>query len=240
MAHDDLFGAKAEAPMGSAVPKVSSQAPLAARMRPRNLDEYVGQKHILGPGQLLRRAIEADRIQSLIFYGPPGTGKTSLAQIIARQTESKFERLSGVESNVADMRRVLGGASNRLENTGKSTILFIDEIHRFNKAQQDVLLPDVESGVIRLIGATTHNPFFFVNSPLVSRSQIFELRPLEESDLLELLKRALADAERGLGHMKINAHEDALRHIAKISDGDARKALNSIEIAALTTPGASD
>src|SRR2546430_9076090 len=139
-------------------------------MRPRNLEEFVGQSHILGPGQLLRRAIEADRIQSLIFYGPPGTGKTSLAQIIARQTRSKFERLSGVESNVADMRRVLSGAANRLENPGKSTILFIDEIHRFNKSQQDVLLPDVESGVIWVGGATTRNPVVSVNSPLVSRS----------------------------------------------------------------------
>src|SRR5881394_2988939 len=209
--------------------------PLAARMRPRNLDEYAGQSHILAPGQLLRRAIEADRIQSLIFYGPPGTGKTSLAQIIARQTRSKFERLSGVESNVADMRRVLSGAANRLENTGHSTILFIDEIHRFNKAQQDVLLPDVEAGVVRLIGATTHNPFFFVNSPLVSRSQIFELRSLSEDDLFSLVQCALADPERGLGYMKIAADESALRHLAKLSDGDARKALNSLEIAALTT-----
>jgi putative ATPase len=208
-------------------------------MRPRNLAEYAGQTHILGPGQLLRRAIEADRIQSLIFYGPPGTGKTSLAQIIARQTRSKFERLSGVESNVADMRRVLAAASNRLQNTGQPTILFIDEIHRFNKAQQDVLLPDVESGVVRLIGATTHNPFFFVNSPLVSRSQIFELRPLSEEELYQLLQQALADTERGLGYMKIRADEAALRHLAKLSDGDARKALNSLEIASLTTsPGA--
>src|SRR5437867_3818563 len=141
----------------------SAHQPLAARLRPRHLDEFIGQKHILAPGQLLRRAIEADRIQSLIFYGPPGTGKTSLAQIIARQTKSKFERLSGVESNVADMRRVLTSAAHRLANTGRPTILFIDEIHRFNKAQQDVLLPDVEAGVVRLIGATTHNPFFFVN-----------------------------------------------------------------------------
>ena len=240
MARDDLFSQVVEAPAGTpaSAPDTFSSRPLAARMRPRNLNEYAGQSHILGKGQLLRRAIEADRIQSLIFYGPPGTGKTSLAQIIAKQTRSKFERLSGVESNVADMRRVLSGASNRLENTGASTILFIDEIHRFNKAQQDVLLPDVESGVIKLIGATTHNPFFFVNSPLVSRSQIFELRPLTEEDLLLLIRRALADSERGLGHLKIVADEDALRHLAKIADGDARKVLNSLEIAALTTePG---
>ena len=204
-------------------------------MRPRNLDEFIGQSHILAPGKLLRRAIEADRIQSLIFFGPPGTGKTSLAQIIAQRTASKFERLSGVESNVSDMRRVLGAAANRLENRGQATILFIDEIHRFNKAQQDVLLPDVESGVVRLIGATTHNPFFFVNSPLVSRSQIFELQPLGEEDLLGLLRRALADAQRGLGFMRVEVDEAALRHLAKVSDGDGRKALNSLEIAALTT-----
>jgi len=236
MARDDLFQRPAEAkPTVAPAPDPSRNQPLAARMRPRNLDEFAGQTHILAPGQLLRRAIEADRIQSLIFYGPPGTGKTSLAQIIALQTRSKFERLSGVESNVADMRRVLASAANRLENTGQPTILFIDEIHRFNKAQQDVLLPDVESGVVRLIGATTHNPFFFVNSPLVSRSQIFELRPLTEDELFSLLQRALADAERGLGFMKIQADENALRHLAKIADGDARKALNALEIAALTT-----
>jgi putative ATPase len=237
---NDLFATATEAGSQSDPAKEErksfAQQPLAARMRPRNLDDFAGQKHILAPGQLLRRAIEADRIQSLIFYGPPGTGKTSLAQIIARKTRSKFERLSGVESNVADMRRVLAAAGNRLENTGQSTILFIDEIHRFNKAQQDILLPDVESGVVRLIGATTHNPFFFVNSPLVSRSQIFELQPLTEEDLLELLRRALAEPERGLGHLKIKADDDALRHLAKVADGDARKALNSLEIAALTTP----
>ena len=204
-------------------------------MRPRDLSEFVGQEHILGPGQLLRRAIEADRIQSLIFYGPPGTGKTSLAQIIAGQTRNKFERLSGVESNVADMRRVLASAANRLENTGQATILFVDEIHRFNKAQQDVLLPDVEAGVVRLIGATTHNPFFFVNSPLVSRSQIFELRPLGEEALYALLSRALADPERGLGYLKVQAEEPALRHLARLADGDARKTLNALEIAVLTT-----
>ena len=243
MSQEDLFAKQPESvpesePARDNAPSqpVHSPAPLAARMRPRSLDEYVGQQHILGPGQLLRRAIEADRIQSLIFYGPPGTGKTSLAQIIAGQTRNRFERLSGVESNVADMRRVLASATNRLENTGQPTILFIDEIHRFNKAQQDVLLPDVEAGVVRLIGATTHNPFFFVNSPLVSRSQIFELRPLADSDLLALFKRTLADSERGLGHLKINADPGALAHLARMADGDARKALNALEIAVLTTP----
>jgi putative ATPase len=236
MARDDLFSqSSAELVESPASAETLRNQPLAARMRPRDLSEFVGQNHILGPGQLLRRAIEADRIQSLIFYGPPGTGKTSLAQIIARQTRNKFERLSGVESNVNDMRRVLAAAANRQENTGQSTILFIDEIHRFNKSQQDVLLPDVEAGVVRLIGATTHNPFFFVNSPLVSRSQIFELRPLDEEDLYGLLRRALSDAERGLGYLKINADEPAIRHLARISDGDARKALNALEIAALTT-----
>src|SRR6204780_876312 len=240
MARDDLFSQATPSPAEAAAPAPDTfrNQPLAARMRPRNLDEYAGQSHILAQGQLLRRAIEADRIQSVIFYGPPGTGKTSLAQIIARQTRSKFDRLSGVESNVADMRRVLAAAANRLENTGQSTILFIDEIHRFNKSQQDVLLPDVESGVVKLIGATTHNPFFFVNSPLVSRSQIFELRPLSEEELFSLLQRALKDEERGLGYMRILADENALHHLAKISDGDARKALNALEIAALTTaPG---
>jgi putative ATPase len=241
MASDDLFSQiPAEDPEVAPAPQAQNNPPLAARMRPRNLSEFVGQNHVLAPGQLLRRAIEADRIQSLIFYGPPGTGKTSLAQIIARQTRSKYERLSGVESNVADMRRVLSAAANRLENTGQSTILFIDEIHRFNKSQQDVLLPDVEAGVIRLIGATTHNPFFFVNSPLVSRSQIFELRPLSEEDLYELLQRALKDADRGLGFLKLVVEEPALRHLAKLSDGDARKALNALEIAVLTTNPAGD
>ncbi|MBU6409914.1 MAG: replication-associated recombination protein A [Verrucomicrobia bacterium] len=243
MPRDDLFGGEAagaqhrETP--AAPPKASHQ-PLASRMRPRALDEFAGQSHILGTGQLLRRAIESDRIQSLIFFGPPGTGKTSLAQIIARRTAAKFERLSGVESNVADMRRVLAAAANRLQNTGQATILFIDEIHRFNKAQQDVLLPDVEGGTVKLIGATTHNPFFFVNSPLVSRSQIFELRPLAVEDLLRLLRNALADAARGLGAMKIQADEEALIHLATVSDGDARKALNALEIAALTTTPEAD
>jgi putative ATPase len=242
---DDLFTAARDsgpAPAREDAPaeRAFRQAPLAARMRPRNLAEYVGQSHILAPGQLLRRAIEADRIQSLIFYGPPGTGKTSLAQIIALQTRNRFERLSGVESNVADMRRVLTAAANRLQNTGQPTLLFVDEIHRFNKSQQDVLLPDVESGVIRLVGATTHNPFFFVNSPLVSRSQIFELRPLTEPEILDLFSRAMADSERGLGHLPMQADPEALAHMARMSDGDARKALNALEVAALTTPPGAD
>ena len=211
-------------------------APLATRMRPRTLNEYVGQRHILGPGKLLRRAIEADRISSIILYGPPGVGKTSLAQVIAASTCSRFERLSGVEGNVADIRRVVAQAANRLQNTAQKTILFIDEIHRFNKAQQDVLLPDVESGLLRLIGATTHNPFFYVNSPLVSRSQIFQLEPLSIGDLVALISEALGDKERGLGDLRVLLDDEAAKHLAKVSDGDARKCLNALEIAARTTP----
>lgn len=212
------------------------EAPLATRMRPRTLDEFVGQRHILGPGKLLRRAIEADRVASIILYGPPGVGKTSLAQVIAATTQSRFERLSGVEGNVADIRRVVAQALNRLQNGGQKTILFIDEIHRFNKAQQDVLLPDVESGLLRLVGATTHNPFFYVNSPLVSRSQIFQLEPLSFDDLLELIGRAVADKERGLGNLQLSLDKEAAKHLATVSDGDARKCLNALEIATRTTP----
>jgi putative ATPase len=214
---------------------VRADAPLAQRMRPRTLDEYAGQEHILAPGKLLRRAIEADRISSIILFGPPGTGKTTLAEIIARATESRFERLSGVESNVADLRRVIATAANRAAS-GVKTILFIDEIHRWNKAQQDVLLPDVERGTVRLIGATTHNPFFYINSPLVSRSQVFQLEPLAPASLVALQKRALADEERGFGAMKIEITDEALEHLAITADGDARRCLNALEIAVVTTP----
>ena len=218
---------------------VPSDAPLATRMRPRTLDEYCGQQHLLAAGKLLRRAIEADRISSLILFGPPGTGKTTLAQVIAGATASHFERLSGVESNVGDIRRVVAAAAARRSRGGR-TILFVDEIHRFNKAQQDVLLPEVENGVVRLIGATTQNPFFSINSALISRSQIFELRPLAESDLLVLIERALVDVERGLGRMGVQIDPDAAAFLARLSDGDARKCLNALEIAALTTTPTGD
>jgi putative ATPase len=227
----DLFSSDT-APAGE---PIRADAPLAQRMRPRTLDEYAGQEHILAPGKLLRRAIEADRISSIILFGPPGTGKTTLAEIIARATESRFERLSGVESNVADLRRVIATAANRAAS-GIKTILFIDEIHRWNKAQQDVLLPDVERGTIRLIGATTHNPFFYINSPLVSRSQVFQLEPLAPPSLLALQKRALADEERGFGKMRIEVTDEALEHLAITADGDARRCLNALEIAVVTTP----
>src|SRR5437588_1493056 len=214
----------------------ADSAPLATRMRPRSLDELVGQEHILGPGKLLRRAIEADRLPSVIFSGPPGTGKTTLARIIAEVTNAKFIRISGVESNVAEMRRVIAAAVNRLRTSGRKTILFVDEIHHFNKAQQDILLPDVEAGTLRLIGATTYNPFFYVNSALVSRSQIFRLEPLSVGQLEVLIDRALADKERGLGNYNVKMDKNARRLLAKLSDGDARKCLNALEIGVLTTP----
>jgi len=217
------------------VEAADSAAPLATRMRPRSLEELVGQEHILGPGKLLRRAIEADRLPSVIFSGPPGSGKTTLAQIIAEMTHAKFIRISGVESNVAEMRRVIAAATNRLRTSGQKTILFIDEIHHFNKAQQDILLPDVETGNLRLIGATTYNPFFYVNSALVSRSQVFRLEPLSVHQLEQLIDRALTDRERGLGNYNVTMDKEARRHLAKLSDGDARKCLNALEIGVLTT-----
>jgi putative ATPase len=205
-------------------------------MRPHSLSEIAGQKHILAEGKLLRRAIEADRFTSLIFYGPPGTGKTTLASVIARSTGSRFESLNGVESNVAEIRAKIEAARTYQTLRDQSTVLFIDEIHRFNKAQQDSLLPHLERGTVRFIGATTHNPYFYVNSPLVSRSQVFQLEPVETEHLVPLLERALTDEERGFGNMQIEAHSDALRHLAEKADGDARKALTALELAVLTTP----
>ncbi|WP_346187104.1 replication-associated recombination protein A [Rubritalea halochordaticola] len=223
----------------SSEPSLSGQ-PLASRMRPRTLEEVAGQKHILAEGKLLRRAIEADRFSSLIFYGPPGTGKTTLATVIAQSTNSRFEMLNGVESNVAEIRDKIAQARTWQNLRNQTTILFIDEIHRFNKAQQDVLLPHIERGVVRFIGATTHNPFFYVNSPLTSRSQIFQLEPVEVEDMVAVLQRALTDEERGLGTLHIQADAAALRHLAEKSDGDVRKALTALELASLTTPADDD
>lgn len=209
--------------------------PLAYRMCPRTIEEYVGQEHLLGEGKLLRRAIEADRITSLILYGPPGTGKTALARVIAAKTKAHFEWLNAATAGLDDLRKVIQ-ASRVRKDKGVPTILFLDEIHRFNKLQQDALLPDVEEGNIVLIAATVENPFFYVNSALLSRSQIFELKPLSEDALLAILHTTLKDKERGLGNMNIATDEQALIHIVKMSDGDARKALSALEIAVLTTP----
>ena len=227
----DLFNDQSESPK----PKAGAgTAPLAARMRPQSLGEIAGQDHILGADKLLRRAIEADRISSIILYGPPGCGKTTLAEVIAKTTNRRFERTSGVLANVAILRKLLEAASHWKKMQGKETILFIDEIHRFNKAQQDVLLPYVESGDMVLIGATTHNPFFFINTPLNSRSQIFQLNPLDEASVITVLKRAL-NAPTGLNGL-VSASDDGLAHLAAVCEGDARRALNALEIAALTTP----
>ncbi|MBN2097910.1 MAG: replication-associated recombination protein A [Candidatus Omnitrophica bacterium] len=231
MAKTDLFEKKLKA-------KDTQLIPLAVRMRPRNLDEFVGQRHILGPGKLLTRAILADRISSLILYGPPGTGKTALAYVISNVTKSHFERINAVTSNVEQMRQVISQARNRKKTLGQKTILFVDEIHRFNKAQQDVLMPDVEEANIVLIGATVHNPFFSIVAALLSRSIVFALNPLSREEILLILQNALTDQERGLGRLKINIPDAALGHLASLSEGDARRALNALELAALTTrPG---
>jgi putative ATPase len=215
---------------------VFREAPLSFRMRPQTLDEYVGQTHILGGGKLLSRAIEADRLCSIILYGPPGAGKTTLAWCISHKTRAAYERINAVSSNVEEIRKILASAKNRRANTGKRTILFIDEIHRFNKAQQDVLMPDVEEGQITLIGATVFNPFFSIVGPLLSRSLIFELKPHSKDEILTVLHRALADTERGLGQLKVKADSEALSFIAEVCEGDARRALNALEVVCLTTP----
>jgi putative ATPase len=222
----DLFASQRQA----ALARVQ---PLAVRMRPRTLDEFVGQQHFLGPGKLLRRLLDSDRLASAIFYGPPGTGKTTLAQIIALQTKAAFEAVNAAAIGVKEVRDILARARDRLQDNQR-TVLFLDEIHRFNRAQQDVLLGDVEDGIVILIGATTENPFFSVNSPLVSRSQIFQFEALSENDLTELMRRALVDEDRGMGKYKSTIADDALAFLATTSDGDARRALTAIEVAVLS------
>ena len=211
--------------------------PLAARMRPRSLAEFAGQKHFLGDGKLLRRILEADRLSSVIFYGPPGCGKTSLAELIATQTKSVFARLNAASAGVKEVRALLEAARDRLAADGTRTLLFVDELHHFNRTQQDVLLPDVESGVVRLIGATTENPFFSLVSPLVSRSQVFEFQALSTDEVLAVLKRALTDRQRGLGSLGVSATDEALSFLAEVSDGDVRRALTALEIGAHSVQG---
>jgi putative ATPase len=224
---ETLFGESVKA-------ETAAAAPLAARMRPRNLSEFVGQRHFLGPDKLLTRMLEADRLSSLIFYGPPGVGKTSLAMVIANYTKAKFHYLSAPAAGVKDIRDIIGLARNRLAANRTRTVLFIDEIHRFNRAQQDVLLDDVEAGVLILIGATTENPFFAVNSPLISRSTVFRFEHLEREDILKLLKTAIKDTERGLGNFDIVSEDKALDFLSVICDGDARKALTALEVGVLS------
>jgi putative ATPase len=219
---------------------MATEQPLAARMRPRTLDEFVGQAHIIGPGRLLRRAIQADQLSSLIFYGPPGTGKTTLARIIANTTQAHFIAINAVLAGVKNIREAIATAEERRGQYGQKTILFVDEVHRFNKAQQDALLPHVENGIIILIGATTENPYFEVNKALVSRSRIFQLRPLEAHDLRQIAAMALADPQRGLGQKQVQMADDALEHLVNVANGDARALLNALELAVETTLPAAD
>lgn len=217
-----------------------AKLPLAARMRPRNLDEFQGQESFLGEGKLLRRMLLADRISSVIFYGPPGTGKTTLAHLIASHSQSRFVELNAASCGVKEVRSVIDEARDHLASTGQRTLLFLDELHHFNRTQQDILLPDVENGTITLIGATTQNPFFAINAPLVSRSQIFQFQSLPKEQIADLLRRALRDPERGFGKLTLTVTDDAIEHLAITSDGDARRALTALEIAVLSFPAGTE
>jgi putative ATPase len=232
---DNLFSTDGAEPSPFSAEEVNLAAPLAARMRPRSLDEFAGQEGIVGPGTLLRRAIENDRLTSVIFWGPPGSGKSTLAQIIARTTRAKFENYSAVTSGVADIRKVIEQAKERKRKLGQKTILFIDEIHRWNRSQQDALLPHVEDGTVVLIGATTENPYFEVNAPLLSRSRLFRFERLSDAAIRNLLERALTDEKRGIGSLHIVADAEALDFLAQIAGGDARNALTALEAAAQAT-----
>jgi len=214
---------------------IENKEPLAYRMRPRTLEEFVGQEEIVGKGKMLYRMIKADRISSVILYGPPGTGKTTLARIIAESTKSNFQKLNAVTSGVADIKRVVSETQNNILNPSGKTVLFIDEIHRFNKSQQDALLPYVEDGTIILIGATTENPYFEVNKALLSRSSVFMLKPLSNENIEKILRNALSDKERGLGNYDVEISDEAIKFLADISNGDARVALNALELAVLTS-----
>src|SRR5919201_1160561 len=224
---DNLFRSVEEAHLRQA-------QPLAARMRPRSLDEFIGQEHFLGPGKLLRRLLAADRLGSVIFHGPPGCGKTSLAHVIANQTRFRIRPLTAVAAGLKELGELPQEARQELEDAGRRTILFVDELHHFNRSQQDILLPDVEEGRVILLATTTQNPFFAVNSPLLSRSQIFTFEPLSREEVKLLLRRALADRERGLGEIPVHVSEEALDFLAEVSDGDARRALSALELGVLS------
>ncbi|GIO34856.1 MULTISPECIES: replication-associated recombination protein A [Paenibacillus] len=228
----DLFSFQQESDRGGRL--------LADRMRPTSLDEYIGQEHIIGPGKLLRRAIEADQVSSILLYGPPGCGKTTLAHIISQKTQADFVRLNAVDASVKDVREVIDRAQSNKAMYGTKTILFLDEVHRFNSSRQDALLPAVEKGTIIFIGATTENPFHYVNGALMSRSTLFQLQPLTKAHSLAAMKRALADPDKGLGYMKLQVDEEALDHIATMANGDIRRALTALELAAMTTPPEDD